>query len=271
MNVTSNCFVVSVQTKVIYVLNNGYTRLQYKLIYKALKVELLKKKGKYTMMNRIVSGVLLGFLLIQISHAATQLALPKMEPELAVTEKASLGSRDSNTGLAVGSKVPAFSVTTHDGKPFALSDLLKIGDTLVVFYRGGWCPYCNIQVRQLTQAWPEFRKRNITPILISVDKTDAATLSQRSYEIPFPVLSDPDLKAHTAFNVIMDVDDATYERYKSYGIDLEQWSGKNHHKIAVSSAYIIGSDGLVKWVHTSLDYKTRPSIAQFLAVLDSER
>ena len=78
------------------------------------------------------------------------------------------------------------------------------------------------------------------------------------------MLSDPELKAHQAFNVALEVDAATRALYKGYGIDLEAWSGKDHHTIAVPSMFLVDSTRTVRWAHADMDYKTRPSA---LAVL----
>lgn len=220
------------------------------------------------MSKMILAVVLSSFLLVSGCVADSALQLPEKQAELNVTATDTLGTNEAGIGLKVGQPVPDFVVQSHDGKSMGLKELKAQAPLLVVFYRGGWCPYCNKQVHQLTQAWPEFRRRNVTPVLISVDKTDAASLAQRSYEIPFPVLSDPGLKAHEAFDVVLEVDAVTFQLYKGYGINLEQWSGQDHHKIAVTAAFIVGSDGLVQWAHTSKDYKTRPSVAQLLKVID---
>lgn len=203
------------------------------------------------------------------SAVADELALPEVEVPLGVTADETLGSRADDIGLPVGTRVAGFTIDSHEGDPTSLDALLEDAPLLVIFYRGGWCPYCNAQIRQLTEAYPEFEQRGVLPVLISVDETDAAALAQRSYEIPFPVLSDPDLEAHEAFDVVMSVDAETVEQYKNYGIDLEAWSKRDHHKIAVSSAFIVDGGGVVRWAHTSPDYKTRPSPEQLLAALDS--
>lgn len=222
------------------------------------------------MFLRSINRFLLALSILMLSVSAfAELKIPTMKPKLSVTDGQQLGTRENNIGLPEGSTVANFSVNTHDGQTTALENLQAMGDTLIIFYRGGWCPYCNIQIHQLTQAWPEFQKRNITPVLISVDKTDGAALAQRTYEIPFPVLSDPQLVAHNAFQVILDVDNATFEQYKKYGIDLEAWSGQDHHKIAVTAAYIMDENAKIKWAHTSLDYKTRPSVEQLLSAIDT--
>ncbi|MGA8206216.1 MAG: peroxiredoxin-like family protein [Woeseiaceae bacterium] len=200
--------------------------------------------------------------------AEDELSLPTMVPELGVTPSDKLGTNDQGIGLAPGDKVAGFTVHSFDGKSVSWEELRKKGRLLVIFYRGGWCPYCNLQIRQLTLAYPKFEERGILPVLISVDEADASSLVRNTYEIPFPVLSDPDLHALEAFRVTMEVDEATRERYKEYGIDLSAWSGRDHHKIAVPSAFFVDKNGTVLWAHSAMDYRVRPSPQQLLEVAD---
>ncbi|WP_428820612.1 peroxiredoxin-like family protein [Microbulbifer sp. MCCC 1A16149] len=208
------------------------------------------------------------FTMFSFSVNAQDIRLPEKLPELAETKSADLGKAE--VGLKVGDNPTDFTVLTHKGEKVSLSELTKShAPILVVFYRGGWCPYCNVQIRQLAEAWPEFEKRGITPVLISVDKPDASAMAKATYEIPFPVLSDPELKAHEAFDVVVEIDDATAEKYKTYGIVLEDWSGKDHHKIAAPGIFLLDASDTVQWAHVSKDYKTRPSVTQLLEMLDT--
>ncbi|MFZ5841594.1 MAG: peroxiredoxin family protein [Pseudomonadota bacterium] len=219
--------------------------------------------------------LLLALLLSPLSRAA-ELKLPELPDAgaLIAPTETQLGTLPAGIGLPVGSSLPAFRITHHDGKPVSSADLLKQvspdGNLLIVFYRGGWCPYCNLQIRQLTDAWPQFQQRKVLPVLISADRVDASALSQRQYTIPFPVLSDPDLRAHDAFKVSMQLDDKTYLLYKTYGIDVEQWSDREHHKFAVASVFLLGADGRIRWAHAALDYTQRPSVSQLLMVIDQQ-
>lgn len=212
--------------------------------------------------------IVAGFCSAAPGFAEEELTLPTHEPELGITAADALGTNDDGIGLSPGDRVAGFSAHSFDGTPVRWEELLDRSPLLVIFYRGGWCPYCNLQIRQLTQAYSEFEERGILPVLISVDETDAASLAQRSYEIPFPVLSDPDLHALEAFRVTMEVDEATLERYQEYGIDLEAWSRREHHKIAVPSAFFVDENGVVRWAHSSRDYRVRPSPQQLLDVAD---
>lgn len=149
-----------------------------------------------------------------------------------------------------------------------LRELVTTGPVLLVFYRGGWCPYCNSQIHELTAAYPEYKKRGVTPVAISVDRVEESAKTQATYTIPFPVLSDSDLAAHRAYRVLHEVDEAEFARLKGFGIDLERASGRSHHAIAVPSLFVIDGKGVVRWAHANLDYKVRPSTVQILAAID---
>jgi peroxiredoxin len=176
-----------------------------------------------------------------------------------------LGTREDGMGLAVGAAVPSFEIQDFRGETFS-STALNGANTLVVFYRGGWCPFCNFQIRELSQAHDKFKALGVSLIAISVDRPDAAAVTRNAYEVPFPVLSDPDLQAHDAFNVVLQLGVADVAGLAIYGHDIEKWSGKDHHKMAVPSAFLV-RDGKVAWAHVARDYKTRPSAEQLLTVV----
>ncbi len=191
------------------------------------------------------------------------------DAQLKSSASAALGIREGDLGLAAGSTVPNAKLQSFTGERVELAQMWADQPALVVFYRGGWCPYCNVQIRQLANAFPKFLTRNVTPVLISVDKADASTLVANAYEIPFPVLSDPKLKAHKAFNVLLPLDDKAVKRYEGFGINLEQWSGEKHHTIAAASVFLVDTDGKVRWAHVEKDFKSRPSTKQLLDMIDN--
>jgi peroxiredoxin len=176
-----------------------------------------------------------------------------------------LGTREDGLGLAVGAAIPPFVVKDFRGESFS-SRAITEADTLVVFYRGGWCPFCNFQIRELSQSHDKFKALGVSLVAISVDQPDAAAVTRNAYEVPFPVLSDPHLKAHEAFNVVLQLDAAGVARLAKYGHDIEKWSGKDHHKMAVPAVFLV-RDGKVAWAHVARDYKTRPSTEQLLAAV----
>ncbi len=220
--------------------------------------------------RKFASLISLIFLSFFLQSASAELKLPGEVKKTATTSTESLGTLENNMGLKIGESVPDFTSHTYDGDSVTLGNLLENGPIMVIFYRGGWCPFCNYQVRQVTQAYEQFKQRNVTPVLVSVDQTDGAMLVKEAYEIPFPVLSDPDLAAHESFNAVIELDNAHYEKYKKYGIDLEVWSGLDHHKMAAPAVFLVAKDAKVLWSHVAMDFKTRPDIDQLLSVIDSK-
>jgi len=175
------------------------------------------------------------------------------------------------TGIPVGQKVPDVHARDLDGKDVSLSSLYAKGPILLAFYRGGWCPYCSSENHALATAYPEYQKRGVTPVTVSVDTPDAEAKTKATYAIPFPVLSDSDATMIEAFHVVNKVDDATLAKMKGFGVDLESYSGKPHHEIAVPSLFLIDRTGVVRWAHSDPDFKVRPSTAQILAAIDGAK
>jgi peroxiredoxin len=182
-----------------------------------------------------------------------------------------IGTLAPGTGVPVGQKVPDGRVLNLGGKPVTLSSLYAKGPILLVFYRGGWCPYCNFQIRELTTAFTEYQKRGVTPVAVSVEKPDEEARTKATYSVPFPILSDRDLALIEPFHVVHKVEGKELEMMSKYGVDLEAASGRTHHVIAIPALFLIDRSGIVRWAHSDPTYTVRPTTAQILAAIDAAR
>ena len=182
-----------------------------------------------------------------------------------------LGTLAPNTGIPVGQKIPDAHGRDLDGKDVTLSSLYAKGPILLAFYRGGWCPFCNSEIHALTTAFPDYQKRGVTPVAVSVDTPDKEAKLKATYAIPFPVLSDSDATMIEAFHVVNKVNDQQLAKMKTFGVDLEASSGKTHHEIAIPALFLVDRSGVVRWAHSDPDFKTRPSTAQLLAAIDATK
>lgn len=180
-----------------------------------------------------------------------------------------VGTLPEGVGVPVGSPAPDATVRNAEGREVRLRELTTDGPILLVFYRGGWCPFCNFQIRELTTTYPEYQRRGVRPVAVSVDRIEESAKTRATYTIPFPVLSDPDLVAHRAFHVVHQADDAEVARLKGFGMDIERSSGRTHHVIAIPSLFVIDREGVVRWAHADPDYKVRPKAEQILAAIDA--
>ena len=186
------------------------------------------------------------------------------------TAAGALGILAPGTGVAVGQPAPDVHATDLEGNSVRLADFTARGPVLLIFYRGGWCPFCSFQIRELAAAAPEFARRGITPVAVSVDRPEEGVITRAQYALSFPVLSDPDLSFVEGFHVANTVRDAELHRLRGFGIDLEASAARTHHVIAIPSMFLIDQTGIVRWAHSDNDYKTRPSVGQILSALDAQ-
>jgi peroxiredoxin len=205
--------------------------------------------------------------LVVCAVVALRVAMPK---QLAVTDTPAprLGTLAPGTGIPVGQKVPEARLRDLEGKEVMLSSLYTKQPILLVFYRGGWCPFCNTQIHQLSMTYPEYRKRGLEVVAVSVDVPEVEARLKATYSIPFPVLSDSDAAVIEAFHVVNTVPNSEITIHKVIGSDLEDFSGQKHHKIAVPALFLIDTTGTVRWAHSDPDFQVRPSTAQVLAAID---
>ena len=171
-------------------------------------------------------------------------------------------------GLRVGEQAPDFESPTDAGEVFKLREALKKGPVVLVFYRGGWCPYCNKQMNELKKDLDEFKKRGAVLVALSVDKVDKAAETQMKSELGFSLLSDPDAEVIGKYNLTLQLDAPTLDKYKGYGIDLEAASGRTHHQIAVPAVFVIDTDGRIARSYVNEDYKVRAANEEIFKALD---
>jgi peroxiredoxin len=201
-------------------------------------------------------------------QAATPPAATPPAPVLAETPDGKLGTAPDGLGVPVGSPAPNVTLDSVSGGQQSLGALYTKGPTYIVFYRGGWCPFCNLQIHELSKSAPEFQKRGIQLVAISVDKPTEEAKTQAKHGTPFAILSDPKLKALQAFHVVHMAGEEEQKALAGFGIDVTAYSGENHKSFSVPSIFLVDKKGIVRFEHVDEDFKTRPSVAQMLSVAD---
>jgi peroxiredoxin len=123
--------------------------------------------------------------------------------------------------LAVGTMAPGFTVREADGRPFNFDPAKLSRPTLLVFYRGGWCPYCNTHLKDLRTVVPKLNQEGYDVLFLSTDRPEILK-SSLAEPMDYHLLSDNEVHAARAFGIAYRLDDATYAKYQTYGLDLEQ-------------------------------------------------
>lgn len=168
-------------------------------------------------------------------------------------------SADQVHPLGVGDNAPSAVMQTPDGQTVMMGTIYRRMPTVLVFYRGGWCPYCNTQLSDLAQIEGELRRMEFQIVAVSMDKPTELRSTLDKSELGYTLLSDADAQLTRAFGLAFRVDKATIEKYNTYGIDLEAASGYDHHILPVSAIYLIDTAGMIRFAHWNPDYKARLS------------
>lgn len=170
--------------------------------------------------------------------------------------------------LQAGDPVPAVELRTADGSAFDLTAAIAEKPAVLVFYRGGWCPYCTRHLSELQKIEPQLVAAGWQILAISPDRPEKLAEADAEHDYAYTLLSDSKMEAAKAFGLAFEVDAATREKYKGYGIDLEAASGETHHLLPVPAVFLADQDGVIRFAHSNPDYKVRLSNE---AILDAVR
>lgn len=166
-------------------------------------------------------------------------------------------SADQVQPLLVGMKAPGFMVRDVKSQPYNFIPGTQTKPIVLIFFRGGWCPYCNLHLSELRLAETKLKEMGFDIWFISIDKPELLLASLDDPDIGYTIYSDSALNATRAFGLAFRVDDELNERYLSYDIDLEGASGENHHVLPAPATYIIGTNGIINFAYINPDYKVR--------------
>ncbi len=159
--------------------------------------------------------------------------------------------------LMIGAAVPDAPLRSLDGKAATLRKALAGKPAVLVFYRGGWCPYCNTHLRELKDIQKDLDALGYRTVALSPDTPEELRKTLAKHSLPYALLSDSKMDAARAMGLAFRVDDKTVKKYEQYGIDLERSSGEKHHWLPVPGLFLIDQDGKVAFVYANPDYKVR--------------
>jgi peroxiredoxin len=210
--------------------------------------------------------------------------VPKLQPQLdeitanipdaiAARIEAGVGDIDASgvaPGLAIGDHAPNFTLPDALGQSVTLRDLIQKGPVVVVFYRGEWCPYCNIQLRGLQAALPRLRELGASLVAISPQAPDHSLSLTEKHELAFPVLSDLDQEVIRAYKVQFalagDLEDLQVNVFQN---DPATQNADHSRSLPVPATFVIDRDGIVRAAFVSADWRVRAEPAEVEAALQS--
>jgi len=173
--------------------------------------------------------------------------------------------------LAVGDEAPDFTLPDAHGHPVALAEALRQGPAILVFYRGGWCPYCNIQLRAYQRALPEISALGGRLIAISPQLPDGSLSTAEKNQLDFDVLSDLGNIVARAFGLVYALPEELREAMRSNGKALPGINGDESWELPLPAVYVVDRTRHIALARVEIDYRNRLEPAEIIASLSALR
>ena len=162
------------------------------------------------------------------------------------------------SALKCGEKAPEFSLPNAKGSTIQLANLLEAGPVVITFYRGSWCPYCNLQLRALNECVSEINALGAQLIAISPQVPDGSLSDDEISQMDFTVLSDQDAKVAAKFGVAWEVPQFMAEHMRvDRQLDLDIINNGNGNILPIPATFVLNKEGRITWRYVDVDYRTR--------------
>ncbi len=173
-----------------------------------------------------------------------------------------------NQALSAGDSLPTFSLPNATGNSVDIQTLLAQGPVVISFYRGGWCPYCNLELRALQQALPDIQQQGAL-VAISPQTPDNSLSTAEKGELTFEVLSDVGNVVARQFGLVFQLPDALRPVYESFGVDLPAHNGDETFELPLAATYVVAPTGKIAHAFVNTDYKQRMEPSAIVAALEA--
>ncbi|AWB57297.1 peroxiredoxin-like family protein [Colwellia sp. Arc7-D] len=166
--------------------------------------------------------------------------------------------QQGSEALDLGETATSFVLPNQHGKSISLDDLLKNGPVVVTFYRGSWCPYCNLQLRALQARLGDIHALGAHLVAISPQVPDESLTKDEISAMEFYVLSDQNATVAAQYGVAWQVPEFLSEHMRvDRKLDLDVINNGNGSVLPIPATFVIGRDGIIKWRYVDVDYRTR--------------
>jgi peroxiredoxin len=181
------------------------------------------------------------------------------------------GNGVESRALKVGAKAPQFRLRSSQGEWVSSSDLLTRGPLVVSFYRGGWCPFCSLELRAWERHQGDLQALQASFVAISPEVPQKGAETAKSKQLSFPVLSDEGFRVCEQFGLVFKLSPEAIALYRDFGVDLPAINGGSEWTLPVPATFVVGRDGIIRWAFIDADYTKRAEPAEVLNVLRKMR
>ncbi|MTH51955.1 redoxin domain-containing protein [Bacillus mangrovi] len=178
-----------------------------------------------------------------------------------------LENSEEGKGLELGDQIPDFVLPDASGKKVSIANLLKKGPVVITFYRGGWCPYCNLELKGYESVLSEIHEAGAELIAISPETPDASLSTKEKNELTYHVLSDEGNVTAKQFNLVYQMPEYLIELYKEKDLDVPGHNGDESWTLPVSGTFIADQTGHIIYSYVKADYKDRAEPSEVVSEL----
>ncbi len=171
------------------------------------------------------------------------------------------------SALTAGDKIPDFTLKNTAGKDVNVYDLLGQGPLIINFYRGSWCPYCNLELKAYQELLPQIKEKGGSIISISPDLPEVSSALAEKLALGFDLLSDLNHQVARQFGLVFTLDDRLLSLYKEWGMDLAMAQGNESGELPFPATFVVDREGTILYAQVSSDYTKRLEPAEALAAL----
>jgi len=168
--------------------------------------------------------------------------------------------------LGVGDSAPMFELPDAHGEMVSLADLIADGPAVISFYRGAWCPFCNLELKAMQRELANAQAANVTLVGISPNTPDISLDLVNEAELTFPVLSDAENTAAKQFNLVYEMEPGLVDFYKAQDRNIDQMNGSEKWELPVPATYVIDTSGVIQYAYVDLDHRARAEPSEVVAI-----
>ncbi len=166
-----------------------------------------------------------------------------------------------------GDRASDFTLPNAKGDEVSLNNLLDEGPVVLSFYRGNWCPYCNLELKALQDVLPEIENLGAKLVAVSPQIPDESLTTVEKNELKFEVLSDVGNKVASDYGLVFELDKELRPVYDQFGIDLEKYNGNDKYELPIPSTYVIDADGTIIKAHNDTNHTKRMEPSEIVDAL----
>jgi peroxiredoxin len=167
----------------------------------------------------------------------------------------------------VGDRAPDFTLARAAGGTFHLAEALQDGPVVLLWYRGGWCPYCNTQLQAMQQVLPQIHQAGGQLVAISPEQPSFASQTRSKLDLDYVLLSDPGNRVAGKYDIVYTLPGEVAKDYADLGLDLERYNDDTSNQLPLAVTYVIDTDGVIRYAFIDADYRRRAEPADVVRAI----